>query len=215
MAGSEPRYRGPSGVAPLPPDWLARRSLPIFTSAAGRELYRIHQSRYSAVFFGPGPGKLPTHRFDPASGRFGILYLGDSFDVAFVEAILRNPQLRSVRLSDIHTRSCSRVAPDRELRLAKMFDEGLSALGCDNAIATGPYEPCGLWSDALWDHREKPDGIAYRSRHDPAHLCFAVFERNDITFTPGEPVELLSLIKDVAGILDRYKKALVDDVALL
>ncbi|MGO4843302.1 RES family NAD+ phosphorylase, partial [Rhizobiaceae sp. 2RAB30] len=63
-----------------------------------------------------------------------------------------------------------------------MHGAGLQSLGTDNSISTGPYGPCGAWADALWDHPDEPDGIAYLSRHDPAEVCYAVFERKRITF---------------------------------
>jgi hypothetical protein len=48
-------------------------------------------------------------------------------------------------------------------------------VGTNNAISTGPNEPCGLWSGALWDH---PNEIAYQSRHDSN----ALFEPLDMMF---------------------------------
>jgi hypothetical protein len=90
---------GPSGAAPLPPPWLARRSLPILDISARTRVFRIHQLSRSAVFFGPqldpatGRRQAPTYRFDSASGGFGVLYAAERFEGAFVETLLRNPQL--------------------------------------------------------------------------------------------------------------------------
>ena len=94
--------------------------------------------------------------------------------------------------------------------MAKMFDEGLSALGTDNAISSGPYEPCSLWADALWKHPDRVDGIAYRSRFDNGQICLAVFERGTVTFARTVSRPLGSLTEEVAGLLDRYSKSLVD-----
>ena len=33
------------------------------------------------------------------------------------------------------------------------------------------------WSRALWEHPQQPDGIIYRSRHDPSKVCAALFDR--------------------------------------
>jgi hypothetical protein len=71
---------GPSGVAPLPPPWLARRSLPIVKIGPGTPLYRVHQLAHGAKHFGPavdpvtGTRGPPTYRFDSLTGRFGVLY---------------------------------------------------------------------------------------------------------------------------------------------
>lgn len=163
------------------------------------------------MFFGPGTGKRPLHRFDPTSGRFGVLYVGLSFEAAFVETLLRNPNILSVRVSELERRSVSSLRSSRLLRAVKMYDDGLSRLGVDNAISTGPYEPCGLWSDALWDHREIPDGIAYRSRHDTGQVCLALFERDRLELAATTPEPLMSRQHEIQRLLVRYGKSLGDD----
>lgn len=204
--------RGPSGAAAPPPPWLTTAPLPLIPLEPADELFRIHTSTRAPVFFGPGKRVPPLYRFDPASRRFGILYAGLSFEAALAETILRNPSIRSVRLSEITTRSVSRLRVDRSLRMVKMYDEGLSQLGLDSAISTGPYEPCGLWSDALWDHRDRPGGIAYRSRHDPAQICLAIFQRG-MAFTAAPKEPLMSHRHEIQRILARYGKTIEDDTA--
>ena len=34
-----------------------------------------------------------------------------------------------------------------------------------------------LWSPALGEHGDQPEGILYRSRHDDSALCVAVYDR--------------------------------------
>src|SRR5262249_42118380 len=119
----------------------------------------------------------------------------------------------SIRLSDVQRRSVSRLRTNRRLRLVKMYDDGLQQLGLDNAISTGPYDPCGLWSDALWGHRDRPDGVAYRSRHDSGHVCLAIFERADIALSaaPSEPLTTHAIT--LQQVLTRYGKSIIDDTA--
>lgn len=86
---------------------------------------------------------------------------------------------------------------------------GLQALGVDNAITTGPYEPCGIWADALFAHADRPDGIAYASRHDPGQVCVALFSRPDVAVSlVSDSVPLADLMREVATILRRYGKGL-------
>jgi hypothetical protein len=203
--------RGPSGSAPPPPDWLNSAALPITSIPAGELLHRVHRTRHGPVFFGPGAGVPPTYRFDSATGRFGVLYVGASLNGALAETILRNPQRLMVAMSEITTRSATKLACDRGLRVVTMHGPGLQALGTDNAISTGPYEPCGAWADALWDHPEQPDGIAYLSRHDPDEVCFALFERQPIGFDISEMRPLPAMLHEVAAILDRYGKSIAPD----
>lgn len=204
--------RGPSGSAPLPPDWLGEIDLPLQTVAAETTFYRIHRLELGPVFFGPGQGRAPVYRFDSLSRRFGVLYLGFALAGALVETVLRNPARRMVPVAHVGERGVSILRCRRPLRLVTMHGAGLQAVGTDNAIATGPYDPCGAWSDALWDHPEKPDGLIYASRHDPAELCAALFERPGLAgaFGIGLAEPLLARPSELAQLLKRYRKSLDD-----
>ncbi len=204
--------RGPSGAAPPPPDWLKTAILPITTIAAGQALHRIHRTRFDPIFYGPGTGNDPVYRFDSASGRFGVLYVGHAFAGAFADTILRNPQRLMVAEREIDSRSVTEVTSRTALRMVTMHGAGLQVLGTDNSISTGPYEPCGAWADALWDHPDKPDGIAYLSRHDPGEVCFAVFERSQIAFDVKATHSLTAMQSLVAALLHRYGKSLSADI---
>lgn len=170
---------------------------------------RIHRSDHAPVFFSPGDHRAPAGRFDSADRLFGVLYMAFTFAGAFAETILRNPGRRLIGRAEIAARSLAVLAISRNLRLVRMHGAGLQALGLDNAITTGPYEPCGIWADALFRHRERPHGIAYASRHDPEQICVALFERPDVSLTlTGDSVPLERLLADVAAVLRRYNKGL-------
>jgi hypothetical protein len=201
--------RGPTGAPQLPPDWLATISLPLVEIPSDSTLSRIHRSDRAPIFFSPGDGQPPAGRFDSGTGGFGVLYMAFTFEGAFAETVLRNPARRMISLAEIATRSLAVLAISRDIRLVRMHGAGLQALGLDNAITTGPYEPCGVWADALFQHRDRPDGIAYVSRHDPEQICVALFERPDIALTVArDSVPLTQLIPDVAAALRRYGKGL-------
>lgn len=199
--------RGPSGLAPPPPEWLADISLPIDEIQAGQVLHRVHRSSLDPIFFGPGPNVPPTNRFDSASGRFGVLYAGLTLRGALAETLVRNPQRLMVAMTDIVGRSVSRLVSNRPLRIVRLYGSGLQTVGTDNAISTGPYEPCGLWSDALWDHPDRPDGLAYQSRHDSSEICLAIFEKADVRLKAQRTRTLSSMLGDVAAVLDGYGKS--------
>jgi hypothetical protein len=205
--------QGPSGAAPPPPGWLRDIRLPLLTiSPEAEPLFRIHRNEHAPVFFGPGVGRPSAGRFDPASRRFGVLYAGLSLDAAIAETLLRNPQRRLVAFQEIAARSLSRLRPATPLRLARLQGPHLQQLGTDAAIATGPYDPCGLWSDALFDHPDAPDGIAYASRHNPDELCAALFQRASAQPVLGvvSTVPLPLLGTEVALVLRRHGKGLAD-----
>jgi RES domain len=203
-----PAGSGPTGAAPPPPAWLGSKSLPVDVLPAGTVLHRIHRASLGPVFFGPGPGRPPTYRFDSASGRFGVLYAGLSRAGAVAETLLRNPQRLMVAASEITDRAATELVCRRDLRVVTLFGSGLQAVGTDNAISTGPDGPCGLWSDALWEHPDQPDGMAYQSRHDLSELCLALFERPDMTLKIRSTRPLPTMLHEIAALLDGYGKSL-------
>lgn len=201
--------RGPTGAARPPPDWLPRAKLPLTAHSAGTVFVRIHRTGLAPIHFSPGNGRPPAGRFDSAAGRFGVLYLALGLEGAFVETVLRNPARRLVGLGEITARSLTLLASTREFSLVQMHGAGLQALGVDNAVTTGPYGPCGRWADALFAHPDRPDGIAYASRHDPDQVCIALFSRPDLGLeTAGASMPLAEMMPEVAAILRRYGKGL-------
>jgi hypothetical protein len=206
-SGKRAAPRGPSGLAPPPPEWLADISLPIDEIQTGQVLHRVHRSSLAPIFFGPGSNVPPTNRFDSASGRFGALYAGLTLRGALAETLVRNPQRLMVAMTDIVGRSVSGLVSDRRLRIVRLYGSGLQTVGTDNSISTGPYEPCGLWSDALWDHPDRPDGLAYQSRHDSSEICLAIFEKADIRLKAKGTHPLSRMLGDVAAVLDSYGKS--------
>lgn len=199
---------GPDGAAPTPPDWLHDRPLPLCPWPATRVLNRIHRLVHGPVFFGPGPGQPPANRFDPTSGRFGVLYAAAAFEAALIETLLRNPARLMVSAQAIRLRAHSRLCASRDLRLVDATGAGLSKIGTDARLCTGPYAPCGAWADALWDHPDAPDGLLYPSRHDPHYHCVALFQRPGLTLTALETRPLPRLQAQVAEVLDRHGKSL-------
>ncbi|MFA8387887.1 MAG: RES family NAD+ phosphorylase [Pelagibaca sp.] len=200
--------RGTTGEAPGPPPDLHQRSLPFLKISAGKPLYRVHRSTFRPVFYGPGSGNPPSFRFDCLSGRFGVIYIAPGPDAAMIETLLRNPQRRTVSYNDIKERSFSILQASRDLHLVKAMGENLSRLGTTAAISTGPYDPCGAWSDALFDHPEGPDGILFSSRHNPDEPCIALFERPDITLDEIKTTPLPDLLNEVGALLDRHEKSI-------
>jgi hypothetical protein len=78
------------------------------------------------VFFGPGSGNPPTYRFDSASSRFGVSYVGSSRVGAMAETLLRNQQRLMVAMLDI----TDSLACGRALLQSFGFDETRMAPRC-------------------------------------------------------------------------------------
>ena len=66
------------------------------------------------------------------------------------------------------------------------------------------YEASQLWSRALWEHPDKPDGILYRSRHDDSALCVAVYNRAKDGLAVIRDESLAEDAQQLARLLKRY-----------
>lgn len=166
-----------ASVGPVTPGPMLHVSLP-----AGSDLVRIHRLGKGAVWFGPAPGQPPAYRFDAPAGQYRTMYAAEHIDVAFAETVLRLAR-RIVSRTDVEHRQWSVLRAGRDLKLLKLFDNGLIAHGVTADICTGnDYRTSQAL--ALRFHATHPDldGIAYRSRHDNGRLCYAVFDR----LTPAE-----------------------------
>lgn len=192
---------------PPPPDPFPG-ALPIAGIARGATWWRIHRTAHSPVFFGPAPGGLPTYRFDAPGGEYRILYLGQTLSAAFVETLLRNPRIPFIERIEIELRSASVLSNDRPLRLVDLRGGGLSQIGSDNRLATGSYAIAGQWALALWRHADRPDGILYRSRHDPNHVCAAIFDRSHCRFSLASTKPLMDIPHQWAPILAAHGKGI-------
>lgn len=188
------------GKHPEPPADLDERPLPMILT--DRSWFRIHQSRYSPLFF----GRTGRYRFDAPAGEFGVLYAGKDEHCAFVETFGHSLDIRVVTMDELRRCERSRLTVNRPLRLVGLTGAGLARLGADNRLCTGDYLLAQRWACALWRHAEAPDGLYYRSRLDPARQCGAIFDRAEAVFTASSLGTLTDLHHRplLASLLDTY-----------
>jgi hypothetical protein len=154
------------------------KRLPSVRVKAGTRWMRIHAQGRNALWFGPGSGRPPIHRFDDPEGRFRVCYFRTTLEVCFAETFLRNPPVRILALDDLAGRSIATVEARRDLRLVPIHGSSLARLGVTAELASGSdYAASQLRSRALWEHTDKPDGILYRPRHDDSALSVALYDR--------------------------------------
>jgi len=152
--------------------------LPLRRVPAGTRWIRIHAQGRNALWFGPARGQPPIHRFDDPAGRFRVCYLGTTLEVCFAETFLRNPPVKILALDDLTGRSIATVEVCHQLQLVRIQGSSLARLGVTAELASGSnYAASQMWSRALWEHDDQPDGLLYRSRHDDSALCVALFDR--------------------------------------
>ena len=196
-----------SGLAPhpLPPRELAGRKLPI--TLLTQPLFRMHEAtRYPAFF-----GRLARYRFDAPGREYGVLYAGGDAHAAFIETFGRLPQGSVVTRSALAGSHLARIGFQAPLRLVDLTGPGLARLGADGRLCTGDYALAQRWSLALWQHPEQPDGICYRSRHDPSRWCAAIYDRLGLNASVTTLGSLLTPSSTVllAEILDTYGFGLI------
>src|ERR1019366_7077985 len=133
--------------ARMTPQPALPKRLPLSRVRAGSRWMRIHSHARNALWFGPGPGRPPIHRFDDPAGRFRVCYLGTTLEVCFAETFLRNPPVRILALDDLAGRYIATVEVRRDLRLVPIHGSSLARLGVTAELASGSnYVGSQLWS---------------------------------------------------------------------
>src|ERR1022692_3804102 len=93
----------------------------------------------------------------------------------------------------------------RELRLVPVHGSRLARVGVTAEMASGGNcVGCRLWSRALWERADKPDGILFRSRHDDSALCVAVYDRARDGLAIVRDHSLAEDSQQMARLLRRY-----------
>jgi hypothetical protein len=179
----------PKATLPPPPPDLPTRKLPLVTVKGS--LYRIHRTAHHWRYF----GKNAAERFDDPLKRYGVLYVSAQPEAAFAEVFLRRLSLMVIDEVDLRARSLTAFAA-KSLRCVDLTGSGLRKLSCDNRISTEkPYTTVGMWSRALYTHPQQPDGIIYRSRHNPRFRCLALFDRCAAKLSAGANEELMGVTR--------------------
>ena len=158
-----------------PPDDLHDRDPLIYTAPTAAVWFRTYQAGRDPVFF----GRNRVHRWDAPDGEYGVLYLGGDEYCAFMESIGRGAlRTRFVPAIQLKQGRLCRIGFSRVLRLIDFVGSGgLARLGAEGSVTSGAgYRNSQKWSQALKAHPAKPDGIYYRSRHDPARTACALFD---------------------------------------
>jgi hypothetical protein len=172
-----------------------------------RAWVRLHRCRALGLHF----GKACRHRFDAPHGEFGVLYAGQDDACAFVEVFgdPLDPRILSLRTLEQYCLTDPRVT--RPLRLVDLTGSGLRQIGADARLTGGAdYEFSRRWALGLWAHPEEPDGILYRSRHDPSLHAVAMLDRVRGILRTTRRRRLVEDRAALARLLDRYDFGLID-----
>ena len=184
------------------------------TVAAGQRFGRLYLSRYTDPL---GFGKTPSRFSDPRRrierNRFGVLYLGESLKVCFLEAVLRDQRNGAVGdflLSEheLRARRYAEIAIARELTLVDFRGDGAIRMGVPSDVVRGSQQSLSRWwSVAFHEHPQKPDGIIYPSRLN-AETSLAIYDRAIAKLAVTRVTPLIAA-RGLANILTDLRVALV------
>ena len=200
------------GVPP-PPDF-GRAKLEIETISPGQTFGRIYWSTYPDPL---GYGKSPSRFSDPRrrvdANRFGVLYLGDSLKVCFLETVLRDRREGLVDdlpidEAELTQRRYAEIATTANLRLVDLRADNAVRMGVPTDVVRAQRQNLARrWSVAFYEHPSKPDGIIYPSRLNGA-TNLAIYDRSTAKLQPKRVVTLLGA-PGLAQVLEDFRVALV------
>lgn len=171
------------GDHPPPHAELVTQNPLTFTVSVGQVLYRHHQKIHDPLFF----GKTGNYRFDdpacPATGCFGVFYVGADPECCLLESCGSTTGVPAVSGAYLDARAIAKLELTESLRFIDLVSEGgLASIGADGRLATGSYTVAQQWSATLKRHPCRPDGIRYRSRHALERIAFGIYERPPTSF---------------------------------
>ena len=188
--------------------------LDIETIAAKTPCRRIWLSSYpDPLGYGKGRSRFSDPRRRVEANRFGILYLGSTLKVCFLEAILRDDRdgiggtfpMAGKVLTD---RSVAAIAPSRELSLLDLRGDGPVRMGIPSDVVRGAGQSLArAWSVAFHEHPAAIDGIIYPSRLNGEHNL-AVYDRAVPALACTGTVPLMRA-RGLARVLRDFRVAIV------
>lgn len=198
----------------LPGAAFARAPLALHTVPLRARFGRIYFDRYPDPL---GYGKAPSRFSDPRrrvpGNRFGVLYLGETLKVCFLEAVLRDRRDGAVSdlpidEDELRSRRYAEVETAQPLRLVDLRGDHAVVMGVPTDVAKASHHTLGrLWSVAFYEHSEQPDGVVYASRLN-GHTNVAVYDRAVPRLKPARVTRLLAAA-GIADVLTQLQVALV------
>lgn len=150
------------------------RSKTLTLCEAGHSWVRLHHRQFGPIHF----SRLACSRWDPTDGA-GALCLAQTLAGAVLERFgdqLRSdgPFLTNTEVTEFVVTRVSFVSPPV---VADIRNEHLFEVGADAQLFSGSYERSRAWSLAFMRHPQKPAGLLYNSRHNPAQTNLVLFKR--------------------------------------
>jgi RES domain len=174
--------------------------------------FRVHQTVNGAVFF----GRTGKYRWDSPNHTYGVLYVGESWEAAFLESVLHDPVKKTVLKSELEKRSMGLLKTNTPLQLIDLSDGTvLRDLGLtESETQARAYKKTQGISEAIHDAGWNVHGIRYASRLDPNRLCMALFDCPTGMIAVNDLEPLLAPSNDglLRFTLKHYRIPLIEDL---
>ncbi len=166
-----------------PPGNFSSAQLRLHTVQTGERFGRIFLARYpDPLGFGKTKSRFSDPRRAKPENRFGVLYLGSTFEVCFLEALLRDrrngltgPFILDER--ELQERLFVTIAVQVGMRVVDLRGSNAVAMGVPAGVKGDFKQGLGqTWSLAFYRHPSAPDGIIYPSRIN-GQTNLAVYDR--------------------------------------
>jgi hypothetical protein len=187
-----------------PPPAFDSVALDLMTVPAGTKFGRIHRKTFpDPLGFGKSRSRFSDPRRRSEANRFGVLYLGASLKVCFLETMLRDDRdgivgQIAVAESELDDRRYSEIRVRESLRLLDLTGDGPVRMGIPSDVARGRRQALARkWSVAFHEHPQQPDGIVYPSRLN-GETNLAIYDRAVGKLAPWHAQDL----KRAAGLPD-------------
>lgn len=196
-----------------PPAAFSRADLDIATIPSGTAFRRIYWAYHpNPLGFAKSESRFSDPRRRVEANRFGVLYLGSSLKVCFLEAVLRDRRdglVDELPLdeAELMARSVAAITPKRDLRLLDLRGDGPVRMGIPSEVVRGKRQSLARkWSLAFHEHGTGIDGVIYPSRLNSEHNV-AVYDRA-ITALASMGTAPWMKARGFADIVDDFKLAI-------
>ena len=197
-----------------PPVGFADARLQTHVEPIGQKFGRIYLGRYpDPLGFGKTPSRFSDPRKRVPNNRFGVLYLGETLKVCFLEAVLRDQRDGvigdlPIAEAELHIRHYAQIEVVTPLTLVDLREEGAIVMGVPSDVAKATRHTLARrWALAFHEHGARPDGIIYPSRLN-GHTNVAVFDRAIWKLRVVRKATLMAA-PGLGGVLDDLKVAIV------
>ncbi len=199
---------------PAPTSDFARVALDLMTFPVGARFRRIDFTRHANPL---GFGKTPSRFGDPRRRKpencFGVLYLGETLKVCFLEAVLRDKRNGSVgdyplEETELRARRFTLVEIHAPLTVVDLRRDGGVRMGVPSDVSRASDQRLARrWSVAFHEHPATPDGVAYESRLN-GQTNLAIYDRAVPKLRVAATMPLLAA-PELPEVLDELLAALV------